>query len=300
MKSLVLFFAILCGLFIPELSVLSGGIRFIVMFLLFQGFLVIEFDRSLLSREIFIILLLNLLLPFPAYLFFSGFAEEVSQSAFLVAATPTAIASPIVIGFIKKRTDFAAMAVLLSNIVIAFTMPLCIPYISSGGEGAHLDGFWSVTSSILFTIVGPFILAFLLRHFGGRLYRIFLYTKKFGLYIWACAIVIACAKARFFVIDNDISSDILVTICLSTFILCAANFIIGYFAGGKLFARECSQALGQKNTIFSVWVGLTFLNPLSAIGPVAYIIFQNIYNVIQMFIFEIAEKKQALNKRTDK
>ena len=43
------------------------------------------------------------------------------------------------------------------------------------------------------------------------------------------------------------------------------------------------QAFGQKNTTLGVWMAQTFLNPLSAIGATAYIIWQNFFNSAQLY-----------------
>ena len=44
------------------------------------------------------------------------------------------------------------------------------------------------------------------------------------------------------------------------------------------------QAFGQKNTSLGVWMAQTFLDPLSALGAAAYIIWQNLFNSVQLFV----------------
>ena len=44
------------------------------------------------------------------------------------------------------------------------------------------------------------------------------------------------------------------------------------------------QAFGQKNTTLGVWMAQTYLCPLAALGPAAYIIWQNIFNSIQLLV----------------
>ena len=43
------------------------------------------------------------------------------------------------------------------------------------------------------------------------------------------------------------------------------------------------QAFGQKNTALGVWMAQMYLNPLSSIGPAAYIIWQNLLNSYQLW-----------------
>jgi hypothetical protein len=44
------------------------------------------------------------------------------------------------------------------------------------------------------------------------------------------------------------------------------------------------QAFGQKNTSLGVWMANTFLDPMSSLGAAAYILWQNIFNSVQLFV----------------
>ena len=77
-------------------------------------------------------------------------------------------------------------------------------------------------------------------------------------------------------------------IALLGLVLCIIQFAVGRFIGhffGR--AQEAGQALGQKNTAFAIWLGITYLNPLSSVGPGCYILWQNIINS-----FEIWQERQ--------
>ncbi|MCB9248354.1 MAG: hypothetical protein H6613_07315 [Ignavibacteriales bacterium] len=43
------------------------------------------------------------------------------------------------------------------------------------------------------------------------------------------------------------------------------------------FKNGRAQSLGQKNNGFTLWIALTFISPLAVLGPVFYILSQNIY-----------------------
>jgi BASS family bile acid:Na+ symporter len=64
------------------------------------------------------------------------------------------------------------------------------------------------------------------------------------------------------------------------------NFTFGALLGGQHFRQESSQSLGQKNNSFVIWVALTFINPLVAMGPTFYILYHNLYNSWQIYRFE--------------
>lgn len=45
---------------------------------------------------------------------------------------------------------------------------------------------------------------------------------------------------------------------------------------------SAGQALGQKNTTLAIWMANTYLNPVSALAPAAYILWQNLFNSYQL------------------
>ena len=292
MKSALLFIAITLGLLLPELSYFSQWIRCLVMLMLGLGFLTIKFKRDMLSKELLYVTLANLTIPIPVYFLASYIGERQAEAAFVIAAAPAAIAAPIVIGFIKKRTDFVSLAVIMTNFLPVLILPLAIPLVATRVEPGGEDTEYTIILSVMVTIILPLLIAIALRLIGGVIYRAAVWSKRFTLYLWLSAMALACAKARDFVSKNDISTELLISIAGVSAAICIVNFGFGYLIGGKKFARESSQSLGQKNTMFAVWVGLTFFNPISVIAPVAYIIFQNVYNAFQILVFEIQEKRR--------
>jgi BASS family bile acid:Na+ symporter len=71
-------------------------------------------------------------------------------------------------------------------------------------------------------------------------------------------------------------------IALTTAAICAASFALGRVIGGREFPREASQSLGQKNTSFTIYLALTYANPLVALGPTCYVLWHNLWNSWQL------------------
>ena len=57
-----------------------------------------------------------------------------------------------------------------------------------------------------------------------------------------------------------------------------------------------AQGLGQKNTVLAIWLSLTYLNPISSVGPAAYIAWQNTINSIQLYLKQRRDLQSAVNK----
>ena len=111
--------------------------------------------------------------------------------------------------------------------------------------------------------------------------------KSFSLSLWLITLFIVIAKASDFLRnESDASFTTVATIALISLLICIINFGIGILLGGRDHWRESGQALGQKNLTFVIWVALTFINPLVALGPMFYILYHNTYNSWLIYQFE--------------
>ncbi len=77
---------------------------------------------------------------------------------------------------------------------------------------------------------------------------------------------------------------------LVSLICCVFQFAAGHWAGSLYGHRPghhakrttAGQALGQKNTVFAIWMGYTFMTPETAIVGGFYSIWHNLYNSWQL------------------
>ena len=135
-------------------------------------------------------------------------------------------------------------------------------------------------------------------------------------YLWVASITVLSATVTQTVITNYQSQMTNMLILLAcSFFVCLVQFGLGKWIGYKLPAPSkgrdyqdvlinpaaapktmagvssitAGQAFGQKNTSLGVWMAQTYLDPLSALGAAAYIIWQNLFNSVQLFV--VAHKK---------
>ena len=97
--------------------------------------------------------------------------------------------------------------------------------------------------------------------------------------IWNVLLFLA---THFIIYESNTTPQRIFLIAVSSLMLCLLNFGSGKWIGGKLFALEASQSLGQKNTMFTVRLAFSFLNPLVALGPMFYLLYHNLYNSYQL------------------
>ena len=112
------------------------------------------------------------------------------------------------------------------------------------------------------------------------------FLKKYSgisFYIWAASILILMGRTVKSIVEKPENYHIDILMGIAALIICIVLFTVGKIIGTKFDERiSCGQSIGQKNTIFSIWVAGTYLDPLSALCSGFYIIFQNLFNSWQL------------------
>jgi BASS family bile acid:Na+ symporter len=111
--------------------------------------------------------------------------------------------------------------------------------------------------------------------------------KPLTFLFWLLVLFLVSSKASAFLAANrSFSGGMILSIALLSLAICALDFALGAWIGGRSFGREASQALGQKNNSFTIWIALTYLHPLAALGPTFYVLYHNLYNGLQIYEHE--------------
>ena len=283
-KVLGLLMMIVMGILLPQFGSLSFLLQYLLMAMLFLAFLDIEFRRSSFHTGVLWVVLANILVAFTAYGILRPFDLNLALTAFITGIAPTAIAAPVIIGFLQGRVEFVVGAVLLGNITMSLVLPVALPFVV--GDVVQV-AIWQVLRPVLVTMFVPLLLARAARLLPQKTQSAIRRGKAFSFALWLSALLISTAKASDF-LRNDASASVsaVLPIALVSLTLCIVNFSLGAFLGGSRFRQESSQSLGQKNNAFVIWVALTFINPLVAMGPTFYILYHNLYNSWQIYRFE--------------
>ena len=66
--------------------------------------------------------------------------------------------------------------------------------------------------------------------------------------------------------------------------VCSSDLYFGKKIGRKYNdSITAGQALGQKNTVFAIWMGFTFFTPITSIAGGFYSVWHNIVNSYQLY-----------------
>lgn len=279
-----LLLTMIAGALIPQVHTLSFLIQYLLMVMLFYAFLGIDFKPQGLPKSVLWILMANLAVPFLSYFILRPFNQTLAMAAFMTAIAPTAIAAPVLISLIHKKVEYVVTALLVTNISIALIIPFALPLLL--GKSVQIS-IWTILKPVVSVMFIPLVLAFVVSRLPSKTQAFFRKGKLLSFPLWLANLFIISANASDFLRNgNPTSGYTLITIALVSLVICIANFGIGAVLGGPAYWQEASQSLGQKNLAFVIWVAITFINPLVAMGPTFYILYHHLYNSWSIYQFE--------------
>ncbi len=245
------------------------------MILLFFSFLDININKEIIRKRHFLILGITIIVSVIIFLIIKPFNLELAQTAFITSIAPTAIAAPVIISLKRKKVEFVAFSLILNNIVITLLIPFILPAIMNSAQNISIN---DVLLPVIIILTVPLSVAQFIRFVFPKLWQTLVSIKDFSFYILIFNIYIATSDASTYIRSNlAYKLDIIFFIAFASALLCLFFFGLGWLIGGKDYKHEASQSLGQKNNAFTIWLSITYMNPISVLGPVFYVLFQNIY-----------------------
>ena len=107
--------------------------------------------------------------------------------------------------------------------------------------------------------------------------------------MWVFAIFLITANASEFLRhQTGLPRTVVLEVAVASLVICIASVSLGRLIGGREFAREASQSLGQKNTTFTIYLAMTYASPLVALGPTFYVLWHNLWNSWQLHQHHVA------------
>jgi len=239
------------------------------------------------------------------YYLLAPFDPIVAQGMMICIICPTATAAAVVTGKLGGNVASITTYTLLCNIAIAFVIPALFPIItnncspelgelSEGQRGMYttnfLPAFLHIMGRIFPLLICPFLLAQLIRWLLPKINAKLTSISGLAFYMWAIALTIAMGMTVRSLIEEPTDTHTLILLSIGSLIACLFQFFTGKAIGkASNDTIACGQSLGQKNTILAIWICTTYLNPVTALAPGLYVIWQNFFNSTQLYL---ARKKQ--------
>ena len=208
----------------------------------------------------------------------------------LLACTisPMAAVGAVVTQKIGGNPATATTYTLISSTFTAIMVPLVYPLVEPGIEMTFIELFLKILSRVFPTIMAPLVIALLLAWLAPRVKAyVAEKSKDYSFYLWALCTVVNTAQIIRSIVSSPGSGWMVVWICLVVGVLVFVQFWMGKSIGTLYHDRiAAGQGLAQKNTVLSIWMAVTFLNPQAAIGPGACLLWQNVFNSWQIMHHE--------------
>ena len=208
---------------------------------------------------------------------------------------PCAAAAAVVTAKLGGDLEEMTTYTFLSNLLTAVMVPVCFPLIDPSVSMGFWHAFFLILYKVCLVLVVPMLLAYVVKHYMHRLHQWVVGVKDLSFYLWGFSLTIVTGTTVKNIVHADTTVAFLVVIALSGLMVCLLQFAVGRYVG-HFFHRtqEAGQALGQKNTVFAIWIAYTYLNPISSVGPGCYILWQNVINSIELWVFgKEAKRKES-------
>ncbi|WP_276893517.1 transporter [Hallella bergensis] len=236
----------------------------------------------------FVLALVGLILGFGI----TGKALIMFEAVLVCIIGPAAAAAAVVTAKLGGNLEEMTTYTFVSNFISALLIPLCFPLLPQANVAVADIEFWPLFMQILWKVsmvlILPMLLAYIVKHRMHRFHRWLVGIKDLSYYMWGCSLVVVTGTTAMNIREawEQTSVFFFVSIAFMALILCVVQFATGRFIGHYFDKTiEAGQGLGQKNTAFAIWVATAFLNPLSSVGPGCYILWQNIINSVEIWIY---------------
>lgn len=218
------------------------------------------------------------------YLLLFRFNKIVAEGAMVCVICPTATAAAVITQKLGGSAASLTTYTLIGNIGAAIAVPVFFPLIEVHADVSFAGSFLVILSKVFPLLICPFLAAWFLRRFAPKAHAVLLDYHELAFYLWGISLAIVTAQTLYSLLNDPADGLTEILIAVAALAVCCIQFFLGKTIGSRYNDRiSGGQALGQKNTILAIWMAHTYLNPLSAVGPGSYVLWQNIINSWQLW-----------------
>lgn len=207
------------------------------------------------------------------------------EGVMLSLICPTATASAVITGKLGGSVSGVVTYLILCNLMVSFCAPIFLPLVEPS-EVAFMDAFLSILSKVFPLMICPLALAWIVRFLIRPLHRWLLGFKDLAFYVWAVSLSLAIAVTVRSIVHSSVNVWYLVGLAAISCVCCVLQFYLGKKIGSVYGPSEritAGQAFGQKNTVFVIWLGQVFLNPVTSVVGGFYSVWHNVINSYQLY-----------------
>ena len=204
------------------------------------------------------------------------------ECAMICLICPTASAAGVITERLGGSIAQNVTYLVITNIAATLLIPLVVPLVSPSAD----MGFWEyvlhLAARIFPLLLLPCMLAWTVRYTAGRLQRKLMRWAPNSFYVWGVSLTLAMILATRALVLSHLGIWTVVLIVLVSMAACFLQF----FVGRRLRKGDPvtpGQALGQKNTGLMIWLGYSYLTPVTSVAGGLYAIWQNLFNSWELY-----------------
>lgn len=289
MMPIAMILGILLHKYVGALSFITP---YLIAIMLFFTYCNINVKDIRISRLHMWLILIQVVGSISVYMILSPINAIVAQGIMICILAPTATSAPVITGMLGGNVESLTGYSLLCNLMVILVSPIFLAAIGEVGSASFIDSVWTIFQKVSLLLFLPFFCALLLKKLAPRIHHEVKRMKSVSFYLWSLALIIISGKTVQFIVDQENPDyKVEISIAFGASIVCVGQFLIGRRLG-RMYGDTVAggQGLGQKNTILAIWMAQVYLNPISSLGPGAYVLWQNLVNSYQVW-----RKRKELN-----
>jgi BASS family bile acid:Na+ symporter len=207
------------------------------------------------------------------------------ESFMLCLICPTATAAAVITARLGGSAASLLTYTITMNLAVAIVAPLFLTLAHPVEGVGFFPSFLLILGRVFPLLLFPLVAASLVRRFLPSLQQFLTTTcRNLPFYLWLVALSLAIGLTVKSIVHCDLSILVQMGIAVVSLICCIVQFAFGRYIGRRYGdAVAGGQSLGQKNTVFAIWLAYTFLTPVTSIAGGFYSIWHNSVNTWQLY-----------------
>lgn len=230
----------------------------------------------------------------------TGDVKLLLEGAMLCFICPTATASAVIVRKLGGSMSGIVTYILLCNMMVSVLAPAFLTLVEPHAGMDFFTELFLIMGQVFPLLLCPLLLAIVIRHYCQKLCAKLLSVPDLPFYLWLIALPLAITVTVRTIYNSHIALSLLLWLSLVSLVACIVQFALGRMIGRRYpqptphnpqhlitpeerSAITAGQAFGQKNTVFVIWLGLMFLNPVTSVVGGCYSIWHNVINSWQLY-----------------
>lgn len=284
----VLPIAIVLGfLFHSWCGVLKVAVPYLIFSILLLNFAAVDVKKMRFSKMYLWLMLYQIGVSIGMYYLLKAFnaSEILAQGVMLGVLCPVAASVVVISCMLGANRETVTSYTIIGNLMVAIVAPIYFSFIGNHQEIPFWTSFWMILGKIGTIIALPFFVALTTQVVMPKVHDLLCKIKGVSFYLWSVALTITLGQTiDFMFMEGKENLPAIIWLGVFSIAFCVVQFALGKYIGhkyGDIIAG--GQLLGQRNSAMGIWMANTYLNPLAAIFPALYSVWQNLFNSIQLW-----------------